>query len=164
MVMAEEKAKDPRLKPVREQEGVALVPDQWKVDFLATCGELSRFYIELKENARFMGTRCPSCGSVYFWPRSWCHECYVDCEWLEVSTKGKLTLFCRVEISLSDLRRDVPFYQGGVHLDGVRYPIAATLGPTDYESLYAGMPVRAEFLPPAERSGTPRDFHFVPDQ
>lgn len=162
--MADDGAVDPRLKPVREQDGFVLMPDRWQIDFWASCGELSRFYTELKENALFMGTKCPACGSVYFWPRSWCHECYVDCDWVEVSTRGKLTLFCRVEISLSDLRRDVPFYQGGVHLDGVRYPIAAILNAPDPDALHAGMRVKAKFLPPEERHGTPRDFHFVPDQ
>jgi uncharacterized OB-fold protein len=164
MTMADDENTDSRLKPAREENGIVLMPDQWKVDFWASCGELSRFYTELKENARFMGTKCPACGSIYFWPRSWCHECYMDCEWVEVSTKGKLTMFCRVDISLSDLRRDVPFYQGGVHLDGVRYPIAAILDAPSYDDFFVGMPVRAKFLPPEERRGTPRDFHFVPDR
>ncbi len=162
MPMADES--DPRVEPMKEQEGFAIIPDRWKVDFLASMGELSRFYIELKENARLMGTRCPQCGSLYFWPRSWCHDCYVDCDWVEMQPRGSITVFSRVEISLSDMRRDVPFFQGGVQLEGARYPVIAILKTTDPAALKAGMPVRAEFLPPGERTGRPRDFYFVPDE
>ena len=155
---------DPRFKPVREQDGFAIIPDRWKVDFFFSAGELSRFYLELKENARLMGTRCPECGSVYFWPRSWCHDCYVDCDWVEMSGRGNLTVFSRVEISLSELQREVPFYQGGVHLEGARYATVVILKPPDFDALYVGMPMRAEFLPPEQRTGRPRDFYFVPDE
>lgn len=161
--MAETEDKDPRFKPIREQDGFALMPDRWKVDFWATEGELSRFFIELKDNARLMGTRCPECGSVYFWPRSWCKDCYVDCDWVEMPQKGRLTVFSRVEISLSELRREVPFYQGGVLLEGARYPVVVILQPPNPDDLYVGMPVSARFLPAEERTGRPRDFYFVPD-
>lgn len=154
---------DPRNRALKEKDGIAFVPDRWNVDFMVSMGELSRFYVELKENARLMGTRCPRCGSRYFWPRSWCHDCYVDCEWLEMPTRGTITLFGRVDISLSEMRTDVPFYQGGVLLESARYPVIAILKPDDPAVLRPGMPVRAEFLPPAERTGRPRDFYFVPD-
>lgn len=155
---------DPRFEPIKEQDGFVLVPDRWKVDYFASAGELSRFFTELKENTRLMGTKCPRCGSVYFWPRSWCHDCYVDCEWVEMSGKGKLTLCSRVDISLSELQRDVPFYQGGVQLEGARYAVVAFLRNIDLESAYVGMPVRVEFKPPEERTGRIRDFYFVPDE
>jgi uncharacterized protein len=162
MVMAE--SEDPRFRPIKEDEGIALLPDRWKVDFWVSMGELSRFYLELKENARLMGTRCPECGSVYCWPRSWCQECYTDCEWVEMSGKGSLTVFSRVEVSLSELRTDVPFFQGGVHLDEARYPVVVVLRPEKYEDLRVGMRMRAEFIPPGERTGRPRDIYFVPDE
>ncbi|MBU4386357.1 MAG: Zn-ribbon domain-containing OB-fold protein [Actinobacteria bacterium] len=156
--------RDPRFVPIKVQDGFAVIPDRWKVDFRVSAGELSRFYIELKENARLMGTRCPNCGSVYCWPRSWCKDCYVDCEWVEMSGKGKLTLCSRVEISLSDIQKEVPFFQGGVHLDGARYPVVVMLRPVEFEDLHVGMPVHAEFLPSEERTGRIRDFYFVPDE
>lgn len=154
---------DPRFKPVKMQDGFALIPDRWKVDFFASAGELTPFYTELKENARLMGTKCPECGSVYFWPRSWCHDCYVDCDWVEVSGKGELTVFSRVEVSLSEIQTEVPFYQGGVHLEGVRYATVVIIRPESFEDLYVGMPMKAEFLPADERTGRPRDIYFVPD-
>lgn len=156
--------RDPRFEPIKVEGEYALIPDRWKIDFSASLGELSRFYIELKENARLMGTRCPECSSLYFWPRSWCHDCYTDCEWEEVEGKGKLTVFSRVEISLNDIQTSVPFFQGGVHVDGTRYPVVAILKPEKFEDLRVGMPLRVEFLPPEERTGRTRDFYFVPDE
>jgi uncharacterized OB-fold protein len=156
---------DPRFKPIKEQDGFALVPDRWKVDYFASAGELSRFFIELKENAKLMGTRCPKCGSVYFWPRSWCHECYVDCDWVEMSGKGKVVLWSKVEISLNDLQTaQVPFVQGSVLLEGARYPVVVFYRNVTFEEMYRGMPVRVEFLPPEERTGRTRDFYFVPEE
>lgn len=153
---------DPRFRPVKEQEGIAIIPDRWKVDFFVSAGELSRFYLELKENARLMGTKCPGCGSVYFWPRSWCHDCYLDCEWVEMSGKGRLTVVSRVDVILTDVPREPPFYGGGVIMEGARYPVVVALRPTDYDSLYQGMPMKAGFLPPEERTGRITDFFFVP--
>lgn len=159
-----EETKDPRFRPIKVEEGIALIPDEWKIDFWASTGELSRFYTELKENARIMGTRCPRCDSLYVWPRSWCPDCYCDCEWVEVEGKGELTVFSRVEVSLSEIKRDVPFYQGGVLLDGARYAIVVILKPERFEDLRVGMRVKARFLPPEERTGRTRDLYFVPDE
>jgi len=97
--------RDPRFVPIKVQDGFVVMPDRWKVDFWASMGELSRFFIEIKENARLMGMKCPRCGSVYFWPRSWCHDCYVDTKWVEMSGKGKVTVFGQVEVSLNDIRK-----------------------------------------------------------
>jgi hypothetical protein len=157
--------KDPRFAPIKDQDGFAVVPDRWKIDFFTSMGELSRFFMELKDNGRLMGTRCPKCGSVYCYPRSWCHECYVDCDWVEMSGKGKVVMFARVEINLSDIQTaQVPFVQGSVQLDEARYPIVNFFRNVSYENLSKGMPVKVEFLPAEERTGRIRDFYFVPDE
>lgn len=155
---------DPRFDPMKEKDGFAIVPDRWKIDFFASMGELSRFFIELKENARIMGTRCPTCGSVFCWPRSWCHECYEDCEWVEMSGRGEVVVFSQISINLNDLQRQQPpFMQGSVLLEGARYPIVSFFREVAFEEMSAGMPVKAVFLPPEERTGRIRDFYFVPD-
>ena len=156
--------KDLRFEPMKEQDGFAIIPDTWKVDFYASAGELSRFFIELKDNARLMGTRCPRCGSVYCWPRSWCHDCYEDCDWVEMSGKGRVQMFGTVFISLSELQTEVPYCAGGVLLDGARYPLINYFRDIDFAEIHPGMPVRAEFLVPEKRLGSIRDFYFVPDQ
>jgi len=111
-----------------------------------------------------MGTRCPKCGSVYCWPRSWCHDCYVDCEWVEMEPRGKVVVFSRIEINLNDLQRmQPPFLQGSVLLEGARYPIVSFFRDVAFEDLHRDMPVKAVFLPPGERTGRIRDFYFVPE-
>jgi hypothetical protein len=154
---------DPRFDPGFEKDGVFILPDRWKIDYQCASGELSKFYKELKENARLMGTRCPSCGITYFWPRSWCHRCYEDCEWVEMSGKGVVPMFTRVEISLNDLQTEVPYIQGGVLLDGAAYPAISFIR-GEFSEMENGMRVRAEFLPAEERTGRIRDFFFVPDK
>jgi uncharacterized protein len=155
---------DPRFDPIKEQDGFVITPDRWKIDYFASQGELSRFFSELKENARIMGTRCPSCGSVYCWPRSWCHDCYEDCEWVEMSGKGEVVVFSQIEINLNDLQRmQPPFLQGSLLLDGARYPIVSFFRDVAFEDMRRGKRMKAVFLPPEERTGRIRDFYFVPD-
>ncbi len=157
--------KDPRFQPLEERDGVAIIPDRWKVDFFTSMGELSRFFIELKENGRLMGTRCGRCGAVYCYPRSWCHECYVDCDWVEMSGRGEVVMFSRVEINLSDIQTaPAPFVQGSVRLENARYPMVNFIREAAWEDIFPGMPVRARFLPQEERTGRIRDFHFVPER
>lgn len=154
---------DPRFEPIFEKDGVAMIPDRWKIDFLVAAGELSRFFLELKENAKLFGMKCPRCGVTYFWPRSWCHRCYEDCEWVEMSGKGAVTLFTKVDISLNDLQTEVPFIQGGVLVDGAAYPVVCFIRSDDFSTLKRGMRVHAEFVPEEQRTGRIRDFYFVPD-
>jgi len=155
---------DPRFKPLKEQDGFAIIPDRWKIDYFASAGELSRFFLELKDNAKIMGTRCPSCGSLYCWPRSWCHDCYVDCDWEEMSPRGEVVVFSRIEINLNDLNQMTPpFVQGSVLLSGARYPIVSFFRDVDFADMHKGMPVKAVFLPAEERTGRIRDFYFVPE-
>ena len=52
---------DPRFKPLKEQDGFAIIPDRWKIDYFASAGELSRFFLELKDNARIMARRAARC-------------------------------------------------------------------------------------------------------
>ena len=32
---------DPRFKPLKEQDGFAIIPDRWKIDYFASAGELT---------------------------------------------------------------------------------------------------------------------------
>jgi uncharacterized protein len=155
---------DPRFQPIKEQDGFVITPDRWKIDYFASQGELSRFFKELKDNGRILGTRCPSCGSVYCWPRSWCHDCYEDCDWVEMSGKGEVVVFSQIEINLNDLQRQQPpFLQGSVLLDGARYPIVSFFRDVAFDDMHRGKRMKAVFLPPEERTGRIRDFYFVPD-
>jgi uncharacterized OB-fold protein len=147
-----------------DEDGAFILPDEWRLTYMVSCGELSPFFRALKEEGRLMGTRCPSCGSVYCPPRSWCHDCYEDTEWVEMSGKGELVAFTKGYFATSDLVDEVPFYQGGVRLEGARYPIVCRIKLDDEEKLKPGIPMKVVFKPPEERLGRVTDYYFVLDE
>ncbi len=146
-----------------EEDGVFILPDEWKLTYYVSCGELSPFFRALKEEGRLLGTRCPACGSVYCPPRSWCHDCYEDTEWVEMPGTGVLTAWTTVYFATSDLVEKVPFRQGGVHLDGARYPMVGRIEVEDESMLEPGMRLKVCFKPEEERQGRVSDYFFVPE-
>jgi uncharacterized OB-fold protein len=155
--------RDLRRKPGRwsEEEGAFILPDEWRLSYYVSCGELSPFFRAVKEEGKLLGMRCPSCGSVFCPPRSWCHECYVDTEWVEMRGTGELTAWTTVYFATSDLVEKVPFRQGGVRLDGARYPIVGRLEVDDESRLVPGARLRVSFKPPEQRQGRVSDYFFV---
>lgn len=79
----------------------------------------SRFFTELRENGKIMGTKCPECKRVLVPPRIFCEECFVDTdEWVEVSTSGEILTFAESYFGLQGQRLEEPWYIGIIKLDG----------------------------------------------
>lgn len=157
--------KDLRREPGRwsDKAEAFVLPDEWRLTYDLSCGELSPFFRALLEEGRLLGMKCPGCGAVYCPPRSWCQDCYEDTEWVEMSGRGRLTLWTKAHFATSDLVEEVPFCQGGIHLEGARYPMAARIKTSDESLLVEGAPMRVEFKPAQERRGRVTDYYFVPD-
>ena len=63
----------------------------------------------LKDN-KVMGTRCKDCGMAFFPPRADCHQCFTsNMEWFEVSGKGKLVTYSKLEYAPIGFQDDVPY-------------------------------------------------------
>jgi uncharacterized OB-fold protein len=55
------------------------------------------FFARLREH-RLSTTRCKSCGTVAFPPRTWCHVCTAEeLEWIDLSGRGRLVAFSTQE-------------------------------------------------------------------
>ncbi|HZO05755.1 MAG TPA: Zn-ribbon domain-containing OB-fold protein [Solirubrobacterales bacterium] len=79
----------------------------------------SRFFTELRDNGKIMGTKCPECKRVLVPPRIFCEECFVDTdEWVEVSTSGEILTFAESYFGLQGQRLEEPWYIGIIKLDG----------------------------------------------
>lgn len=79
----------------------------------------SKFFTELRENGKIMGTKCPECKRVLVPPRIFCEECFVDTdEWVEVSTSGEILTFAESYFGLQGQRLEEPWYIGIIKLDG----------------------------------------------
>lgn len=78
----------------------------------------SRFFEELRDNARIMGTHCPQCQRVLVPPRIFCEECFVDTdEWVEVSPRGVILTYAESYFGLQGQRLEEPWYVGIIRLD-----------------------------------------------
>jgi len=124
----------------------------------------SRFLIELRDNKKIMGIRCPQCNLVYMPPRSVCGKCFSQLdEWVELDGKGTLLTYTVVNYKEPVQPADVnpPFVYGIVQLDGADTGLLHLIGGVDPEKISVGMKVQAEFKD--KREGSILDIkHFKP--
>lgn len=106
----------------------------------------SKFLLELRDNKRIMGTRCPVCNRVYVPARPTCEKCLSDLEeWVEVSNKGTLLSYTIVSQAEPIYPQEPPFAYGVILLDGADTGIVHLLGEVDFKDIAIGMPVQAVF-------------------
>lgn len=71
--------------------------------------KINDFIDHLKEG-RIMGTRCKDCGLHFFPPRADCHQCFSgNMEWFEISGKGTLVTYSRLEYAPAGFESDLPY-------------------------------------------------------
>ena len=67
-------------------------------------------FINYLEDNKVMGTRCKDCGIAFFPPRADCHQCLAsNMEWFEVSGKGTLVTYSRLQYAPIGFEQDVPY-------------------------------------------------------
>jgi uncharacterized OB-fold protein len=106
----------------------------------------SRFFQEIRDNKRIMGTKCPKCSRVLVPPRIFCEECFVDAEeWVEVSPKGELLTFGASYLGTDGSKLAEPWILGIVRLDGADGGLVHYIGEAKPEELKMGMSMEAVF-------------------
>ena len=122
----------------------------------------SRFLIELRDNKKIMGTKCPACGRVYVPARSLCYVCFKPMDqWVEVSHEGTLMSYTMVYQSEPSYPVKTPFAYGIIKLDGADTGFAHIIGEVAPKDLKIGMRVKAVFKD--KRVGSILDIsHFKP--
>ena len=67
-------------------------------------------FIDYLEQGKVMGSRCKSCGLMFFPPRADCYQCLSgDMEWFEVSGTGKLVTYSKLEYAPVGFGDDLPY-------------------------------------------------------
>ena len=135
-------------------------------EYLQTYGGVSRFFREVVENQRLMGTKCQGCGKVWCPPRLFCSDCYGDTEWVELSAQG--TVMASIDVyyvpanySLHDYL-DLPYVLALIKLDGADTCLYNVVFTPDQgvSQIKRGTRVKAVFREKLE--GRLTDFYFVP--
>jgi len=62
------------------------------------------------EQGKVMGTKCKDCGMTFFPPRADCYKCLAsNVEWFEVTGKGKLMTYSKLEYGPVGFEADLPY-------------------------------------------------------
>lgn len=111
---------------------------------LGKAGE--RFFTELRDNKRIMGTKCRQCSRVLVPPRIFCEECFVEyMEWVEVEPRGTLMTFGDSYFSTDGKKLKDPWMLGIVRLDGSDGGLIHFIREVRPEDLKIGMPMEIVF-------------------
>ncbi len=122
----------------------------------------SRFFIEIRDNRRIMGIRCPQCDVVFVPPRTTCGRCFSQLqEWVEVGDTGTLETYTQVRYTTPVQPVAAPFYYGIIKLDGADTGLAHVVGGLKGQEPRIGMRVQAVFR--ENRKGNMLDIiYFMP--
>lgn len=145
------------------------IPGHWDFEYRYFAGATaSRFFNELRDNRRIMGTRCGSSGRVLVPARSFSDADYAPTtEWVETGPGGVLEVFTIVGTKFPGLP-DPPFVLGYVTLDGADTALLNYVSGVDLTDIDAAAHVlmrrpRVTTVFKDQREGRITDFHFVVD-
>lgn len=149
-----------------EQLGYLRQPVAWQGEVptyniytLGTAGE--RFFRELKDHGRFVGTRCAACRLTYIPPRIYCERCFAGLEdWTEVPGQGTVFTYTLAYYDLDDHRLERPEVLAFVQLHGAHGGLVHRLGEVDPTEVRLGMEVEALLKPASERQGSILDILY----
>jgi uncharacterized OB-fold protein len=122
----------------------------------------SRFFVEIRDNGKIMGIRCPQCNVVFVPPRSTCGRCFSQLhEWVEVGARGTLETYTQVRYTTPVQPAAAPFYYGIIRLDGADTGLAHLVGGLNGQDPRIGMRLQAVFR--EDRKGNMLDIlYFEP--
>ena len=127
---------------------------------LGVAGE--RFFREIMENGRFMGTRCQQCEYTYLPPRLYCERCFagLDDQWVEVGSRGTVEAFTVAHVDLEGQRLAEPQLLALIRLEGADGLLVHRLGDIAAEDVDIGLLVAAVFRPRRQRKGSLQDIRY----
>ena len=139
------------------------IRDIIKINYKYTMGSQSKFFLDLMNNKKILGTKCSKCGKIWMPPRTNCSDCYVSAEWIEVKQTGIIEVSTIVWFTTSAFIKNIPYATGYIKLDGADTALLQGIFSENLvpSKIKKGKRVRAVFQ--KEREGKMTDFFFVPE-
>jgi len=130
-----------------KKKAVLSIDGEIQINYKWSVGKAGdRFFTELRDHKKIMGTKCRQCGRILVPPRIFCEECFVeDMEWVEVEPRGSLLTFGESYFSTDGKRLKEPWMLGIVRLKGSNGGLIHFISESRPEDLKIGMPVEAVF-------------------
>ncbi|MFQ5837702.1 MAG: Zn-ribbon domain-containing OB-fold protein [Thermoplasmata archaeon] len=122
-----------------------------------------RFFREIRDNERLMGTYCPDCDVIYLPPRIYCETCFSElAEWEEVTNKGVVDTFTVAYVNDKGEKLPRPVVWALVRFPGVRGGLIHYVNLPE-EDVRVGMEVEVVYKRRGHRQGSIVDIlYFKP--
>ncbi|MDR7543547.1 MAG: Zn-ribbon domain-containing OB-fold protein [Armatimonadota bacterium] len=153
------------LEPVREVERLRAWRGELPAAHRYTVGPAGeRFFRELKEGGRILGTRCGRCGITYVPGRLFCERCFDELsDWTEVGPAGTVEAVTALHLAADGTRLPQPVLLALIRLDGADTVLLHYLDEVPRDEARIGLRVHPALKPAAQRTGSILDItHFRP--
>lgn len=96
-------------------------------------------FIGYLEEGQVCGTKCVTCGSVFFPPRAQCHKCRdkAQIEWFQVQGAGKLATYSELKYAPTGFSGDLPYAIAVLDMGG--YKLFGRIGDVPLDEVRVGM-------------------------
>jgi uncharacterized OB-fold protein len=102
---------------ISKTEPLTIVKD-YRIRYQSTLGEVSKFFLDMVNRGKIMGTRCDKCGTTYIPPYPHCPNCFNKTTWVEMPSNGVVEAFTVCYTQPSQFKRKLPYIIAYVRLEG----------------------------------------------
>ncbi|MFO8109426.1 MAG: Zn-ribbon domain-containing OB-fold protein [Thermoplasmata archaeon] len=139
-----------------------------QVDNLYTSGAAgNRFFKHLMKNDTFLASECKECGTVFFPPRLYCEDCFVEIpeeNWFEVPAAGTVRLFTRAKLNTYGERLEEPKIMALIDIEDTDGAHLGVIKSDEPDKDFIGCKVKAVLRPKDEREGTLKDILYFQEE
>ncbi len=149
----------PILEKLAQQTQARHWTDSIPLEYHYTVGVAGEeFRRELKENGRFLASKCLKCKSTYVPARMYCPTCFVEMkERLTINKSGYVYSYTTVTRDRAGNQTHMPTVVALVKFDGVKGGIVHKLDVDDPKKVAVGMKVEPVLKEPSARTGALTD-------
>jgi len=136
--------------------------DKIPLNYIYTVGIAGeRFFREIKDNGKIVGTKCDKCNVIYVPPKIYCERCFSRLEnYIDVGTKGTVHTFTICYENVDGTKKEEPTIIAMVKIDGTDGGLIHWLCEVDPKEVKIGMTVEAIFKAKEEREGSILDIKY----
>lgn len=143
-------------------DGPLEIPDVMAITYKYSYGGISRFFREVRDQARLLGSHCRRCAFIYLPPRVHCSQCYESTQWVPVGPEGTVRTCTTVHYATSTFFRKTPYVCAYIQVDGADTLLLHNVVTENPRDMRPGCRVRVHFREREERLGEIGDFFFIP--